>query len=310
MKRFKQNSRWLIRIPASTSNLGPGFDVLGLAVKLYLRVRVEASPSNADILHLTGVDSDILAQEKSNLILRVAHFAAKKQRFKLPALRLDISSEIPLAKGLGSSAAAIVAGVTLAELFSPASFTLEQFFNCAHEFESHPDNLAPCLLGGFTAASLSATHSAVVQSLPIDRRLKLVCAIPDFNVSTVKARRLLPQRLSRVDVVANLQNALLLSHVLGKITDQSRRKLFEDRIHQPFRTALVPGLREALSLPDQLGLVGIFLSGAGPTLAALATKNFSRIGRSLQNCFSKHGMSSRMLVLSIDHKGRSVRRLV
>ncbi|MGB7624643.1 MAG: homoserine kinase [Terriglobia bacterium] len=309
MKPSQAGPRFLIQVPASTSNLGPGFDVLGLAVGLHLKLRVEPSPGSANILLFEGVGSEVLAGEKSNLILRVAQHVARTQKIALPPLQLTINNEIPLARGLGSSAAAIIAGVSLAEHFSRRPFTCEQILKFAVEFEAHPDNLAACLVGGFTAARLETSRSVLFLPLPIDTRLRIVLAVPEFPVSTVKARRVLPRRYLREDVVSNLQNAVLLSHVLGRIPPFPVRCLFEDRIHQPYRELLVPGLQEALALPLLRGMSGIFLSGSGPTLAALATENFRAIGHALRNCFSKRGMSSTITVLDVDRKGRRIKRL-
>ncbi|MBZ5534679.1 MAG: homoserine kinase [Acidobacteriia bacterium] len=309
MKASNAKIQFLIRVPGSTSNLGPGFDVLGLAVDLHLEVRVETSAERANVLLFKGVGSDVLAQEGSNLILRVARHVARAEKVVLPPLRLTIHNEIPLARGLGSSAAAILAGISLVELFSRRRFAPDRIMKHAMKFESHPDNLAACLMGGLTAARLDPPRSAYFFPLTIDRRLKVVLAVPGFPVSTVKARRVLPRRYLREDVVTNLQNAVLLTHVLSKVPGHPSRGLFADRIHQPYRAALVPGLQEALSLPALRGLVGVFLSGSGPTLAALATENFRIIGHALQNCFSKHGLSSTIAVLNVDRKGRSIKRL-
>lgn len=306
MKKVKRHFHFKIQVPASTSNLGPGFDVLGLAVKLYLKVLVEPSSLGAHLVLFKGEGSDVLSQERSNLILRVAQRVARAHQATLPPLKLTIQNEIPIAKGLGSSAAAIIVGVTIAEFFSRTKFSSEELLRHALEFESHPDNLTACLVGGLTAARLRSAHSCVYQSLSIDRYLKVVMAIPDFTISTNKARRILPRHYSRADAVSNLQNAVLLSHRLGKIDCSSPRIYFKDHFHQPYRAHLIPGLREALSLPEMPGLVGTYLSGSGSTLAALATKNFKHIGRALQNCFSKHGMSSKMAVLSIDRNGRRI----
>ncbi len=297
-----------IRVPASSSNLGPGFDVLGIAVDLPLRVRVQPSPSRAQVLWFEGLGCDQLAQENDSLILRVVQRAARRFGVSLPPLRMTIHNEIPLSRGLGSSAAAITAGISIAEFFSFRKISHDDFFRVALEFESHPDNLASCLVGGFTAARLDGKGSAIVQSLPLDPRLKVIAAVPDLEIPTRDARRVLPARIPFADAVKNLQNTVLLSHALRKISKVSLQTLFSDRLHQPYRLRLAPGLKEALSLPEMPGLVGVYLSGAGSTVAAPAVKNFRAIGRALQNCFSKRGLSSTILALNIDRKGRRSRR--
>lgn len=309
MKKNHRQTATEIVVPASSSNLGSGFDVLSLAVALYLRVRVEPSTHTSHLLLLSGVGGQEIAQEKSNLILKVAQHVAAAERVVIPPLRLTIHNEIPLGRGLGSSAAAIIAGISVAEIFLRTPLSAEKLFLYGLRFESHPDNLAACFHGSLTAARLDSKGSAVFQALAIDKRLKLVVAIPDFRTSTREARRVLPSRYPRADVIANLQNAVLLSHALAHVGDEPSRLFFEDRLHQPYRRRLVPGLAEALALPDLSGLFGVFLSGAGSSLAALATRNFSSIGRALQSCFSKHGLSSTIQILSIDRIGRRVKHL-
>jgi homoserine kinase len=309
MKKGRRRFQFFIQVPGSSANLGPGFDVLAIAVKLYLQIKVQPSPRSSHLLHFSGEGSNQLAGGKSNLILEVARHVSRAQKIHIPPLYLDVKNEIPLARGLGSSAAAITAGVAIAECFSPSPFTVEEFFKYALAFESHPDNLAASLLGGLTAVGLLPERKLGVLPLPLDRRLKIVAAIPDFEVSTQKARRVLPLRYVNHDVIANLQNAILLSHALQHLPFFPIRSFFEDHLHQPYREALVPGLHEALHLSPMPGLVGTYLSGSGSTVAALAQSNFQSIGHALQNCFSKHALSSKMVVLTIDRKGRSIRRL-
>lgn len=309
MNRAMRDFHFTIRVPASTSNLGPGFDVLGLAVSLYLSIDVTPSYTKSHQLEITGADSAVLRRQERNLILEAARSMAAAHRLKLPALHLKVHNEIPLARGLGSSAAAIVGGISIAECFSARPFPISEFLHAAMRFESHPDNLSACLLGGFTAAQVDSKEGVLVRSLPIDRRLRVVVAIPDLCVSTHKARQVLPRTYRRADVVSNLQNAVLLSHVLRDVSHLESRHLLSDRIHQPYRAKLIPGLTEALEIPKTAGLIGVFLSGSGSTLAALATNRLESIGRQLQKCFSNHRLSSRMLVLSIDRKGRRIRRL-
>ncbi len=303
MKRFQ------VRVPASSSNLGPGFDVLGLAVNLYLTLRIEPSPNGTQLFLLNGVDSEFLARQQQNLILEVAQTVCRRMKLPLPPLRVTTHNEIPVSRGLGSSAAAIIAGISIAEAVHDLRFTPEEIIQHALEFESHPDNLAACLMGGLTASGVVAPQHPVILPLPVDPRLKLVVVVPEFRVSTYQARAVLPARYKRSDVILNLQHAVLLSHILKKVRPALPGLLFEDRIHQPYRERIIPGLREALSLPPLEGLLGVYLSGSGSTVAAMAVSNFQQIGRKLQNCFSKQQLSSKMLVLRIDRNGRNLRHL-
>jgi homoserine kinase len=296
------------RIPSSTSNLGAGFDALSLALERYLRVSIEIEGLNFEIIP-RGVDAALIPTTPDNLILRVANSVARQRSRPLPAFRMLIDNEIPLARGMGSSAAAIIAGITCYELVTDDKLTEREVFNYAGEFESHPDNLAAALRGGLVAATESADGEVLVAKLQVADGARAIVVIPAFELPTEKARSVLPQTYSRKDVVFNIQRSVLTIAALTTGNWSLLREAMRDRIHQPYRAPLIPGFQEILALTTP-GLLGIALSGAGPTVFALAKAGATEsVGKAIANVFEKHGVKATPLTVNIDNKGRTVNSL-
>src|SRR5205085_11868437 len=181
---------------------------------------------------------------------------------ELPPFRMTIANEIPLARGLGSSAAAIIAGITRYELVAQDRLTEAEIFKYAFEFESHPDNLSPALRGGLIAACQGADSQVFIANLSVAPGVKSVIVIPEFEISTEKARAVLPQTYSRKDAVYNLQRSALIVGALTTGTWSFPQEAMNDRIHQPYRASLIPGFEEILALRTP-GILGVSLIGAG-----------------------------------------------
>jgi homoserine kinase len=292
------------RVPAGTSNLGAGFDSLGLALEMYLRVRVELS-SKMEIVAL-GIDSAEIPTTSDNLILRVAKRVATERNRELPPFRLTIANEIPLARGLGSSAAAIIAGITCYELTLQDRLSEAEIFRYAFEFESHPDNLSPALRGGLVAACQGPESEVFIANLAVAPGVKCVLVIPEFEVSTEKARAVLPQTYSRKDAVYNIQRSALIVGALTTGNWPLLREAMNDRIHQPYRSSLIPGFDEVLTLRTP-GMYGLALSGAGPTIFALAEPSKAdAVGWEITAVFEKYGVKALPHVVGIDTEGRVI----
>jgi homoserine kinase len=292
------------RVPAGTSNLGAGFDALGLALEIYLRVRIELS-SKTEIVAL-GIDSAEIPTTSDNLILRVANRVATLRNKELPPFRMTIANEIPLMRGLGSSASAIIAGITCYELATQDRLSEAEIFQYAFEFESHPDNLSPALRGGLVAACRGAESQVFIANLKVAPGVKCVVVIPEFEVSTEKARAVLPQTYSRPDAVYNIQRAAL---IIGALTTGSwslLREAMNDRIHQPYRKSLIPGFEEILALKTP-GMYGVALSGAGPTIFAFAEPaKADAVGWEITAVFEKYKVRALPHVVNIDTEGRVI----
>ena len=273
-----------VRVPGSSANLGPGFDVLGLALEIYLEARVDRSAPGRPPVRLAGPHTEGISADDSNLVLVAFRTAFQRAGRLPPPVCLELDNGIPLARGLGSSGAAAVAGVMLANHCGRLGLSRTEMVALAAGLEAgHADNVAASCLGGLTVACRpnSAEGSAEggaeeiqVLALPWPPEIVPVLAIPEFGLETKQARSALPNSYSRVDAVFNLQRVALLVGALasGRAPElASDRELFAaalaDRLHQPYRAPLVPGLREALGLGAP-GLLGVALSGAGTSLIA------------------------------------------
>ncbi len=299
------NRSYSFRVPASTSNLGAGFDALGLALDRYLKVRVEMEGVNHEIV-ARGVDAASIPPTPDNLILRVAKSVAAQRKRPLPPFRITIDNEIPLARGMGSSAAAIIAGITCYELGTKERLSEQEIFRYAHEFEPHPDNLSAALRGGLITATESADGDVLIAKMQVADGVKPIVVIPAFELSTEKARAVLPQTYSRRDAVYNIQRSALTIAALTTGNLLLLREAMRDRIHQPYRAALIPGFEEILAL-NVPGLLGVALSGAGPTVFAFAKPaNAKSAGRAIASVFEKHGVRATPMAVNIDTEGRSI----
>ncbi|MBE3594453.1 MAG: homoserine kinase [Candidatus Carbobacillus altaicus] len=260
-----------VKVPATSANLGPGFDTLGMAVELFLNVQATfGGGEGIDVRAMAEGGEDRVPRDERNLIYQsmVRLFQAAKE--PMPNVHLVIESDIPLTSGLGSSAAAIVAGVTLANAYLGAPFSSGDLLHLATLIEGHPDNVAPALLGGLVAATYDKRRGRVyahqVHSAP---GLSLLALRPPYELATEKARQALPDMYSREDVVYALgQLALLLEAIHHEAWDLLRLAL-NDRLHEPYRLPLIPGAERLLALGQEAPSLGMYLSGAGPTLMAL-----------------------------------------
>lgn len=257
-----------ITVPGSISNIGPGFDALSVAVQLYLRVTVTAvlpdSPATFDCAFVGG--PPLVGENRIERAFRLA-----EERFgPSPAgLRLEVRSEIPMRGGLGSSAAATIAGLLLYEALT-APRQASDWLKLACEIEGHPDNAAAALLGGLTLSCQFGDGTVDGRAWAWPDDLRMIVATPNAELETAVARKVLPQNVSLRDAVFNLQRALLLVRALETGRYADLREALGDRWHQPTRQTFVPGLAEALTL-EHPSILGVCLSGSGPSVAVLAT---------------------------------------
>lgn len=263
-----------LRLPATSANLGPGFDALGLALSLYLTV--EGEPSSAPHIDATGRDPELCGSLSNNLILMTYSEVLGDQGLPAPALKLKLHNEIPLGMGCGSSAAAILAGVFLSNHFGELGWSTQQILDEAADREGHPDNIAACLFGGMTASTTVQTSSVEPQPTTVtatvgrDLTWPLFLALPHLSLSTAKARAILPNTYSRRDTVANVQSTALLVAAFSLDRPDLLAVGMRDHIHQPFRSPACPLLPALLPLAGQHGICGVALSGAGPAVLLIA----------------------------------------
>jgi homoserine kinase len=302
-----------ITIPASTSNLGASFDAVGLALALYLRVTVEES-AEAFVIHPTGEGFDVVERGEANLIARVARFVAERRGRAISGARLSVASEIPLARGLGSSSSAIIAGISVYEALSGERLSEEEIFRYALRFEGHGDNLAPSMLGGLVVACVverDKDSSLITVRRAWPDEVKIVLAVPDYEMNTAEMRRALPQQVKLADAVFNVQRAALLQAAISERRFELLSEALRDRLHQSLRAPYGPGLSEVLALNDEThehrGLLGVAISGAGSTVIALANDRFAEIADLLATRLERAGVRARTRAIAVDNRGRIVK---
>lgn len=290
-----------ITIPASTSNLGPGFDAVGLALRLYLTLEVSRLDSGPCRIAYQGPEAHLVPTDESNLIWRAMRLTAARAGAMLPPFALEIRNEIPITKGLGSSAAASLGGVVAADFLCGLKLSGQQWLGLATELEGHPDNAAPSLWGGLVVSMSGETILCSRCEFPED--WTVVAVTPDFELETRLARAVLPEKVPHKHAVFNVQRAsYLVAQLIQRRTD-GLRDAMADHLHQPYRSALIPGLAEILAMRDREGLLGVALSGAGPTVIALAESHEREIGRAIQDIFARHSLASQVRLLKVDLQG-------
>src|SRR5687767_11070675 len=232
-----------IRVPGSTSNLGSGFDCFGLALKLYLTVDATITRDAVETCRVTTTgakENQVLPRNASNLIYRAMTFAARRENVSLPPVELDVHNEIPLASGLGSSAAAIVAGIKLSSLLTGYKMTDQTVLNYATEFEGHPDNVAASLCGGFVINCLQNDRTVIAAKLEWPSDIRVLVVSPHSQLPTHVARAALPRTLSRSQAIYNLQRSALFTAAIAQQRYELLWEAMHDQLHQPQRESLVP----------------------------------------------------------------------
>jgi homoserine kinase len=255
-----------LRLPATSANLGPGFDSLGLAMALYLTIDAEVSESGAFQIDATGRNADQCSNIEDNLIFTTYVDVLANAGCISPRLRLKLHNEIPLGMGCGSSAAALLAGVFLANHFGRLNRTPQQILEEACRREGHPDNVAACFCGGMTVSAMDNSSFVKTAIYKDNFNWNLLLALPPASLSTSKARALLPKHYSRADAVANIQATALLVSAFAQGRGDLLATAMQDRIHQPYRMEACPLLPRLLPLSGSQGILGVALSGAGPSV--------------------------------------------
>lgn len=288
-----------VKIPATSANVGSGFDSLGLALTLYNEITVEKS----DRLLIESLDDTPVPQGEDNLIYTAMRGLYRQCGEKIPALHIRQINRIPMSRGLGSSSACIVGGLLAANALLGSPLTRQQLLNTAAKIEGHPDNVAPALLGGFVCAVIEGAQVRWVrQDLRPD--LRFAALIPNFELSTSVARSVLPREIPHRDAVYNLSRAALMSMSLAAGRYENLSAASGDRLHQPYRLRLITGAEEALGILHAQGAYCSYISGAGSTLMAMVPAAdeafFERTRRELDTA----GFSQwRLLMLDADNAG-------
>ncbi|HKE28506.1 MAG TPA: homoserine kinase [Bryobacteraceae bacterium] len=289
-----------VRVPASSANLGPGFDALGMALDVYLTCRFRRAGELR--ICAEGRDAEAIPASEENMIWQTAATVAASHGCQMPPIELQIHNEIPIGKGLGSSAAALTAGVVIADLMLDLGWKPPRILDEAARLEGHPDNVAPCTLGSIVASAIDSGGVARAVRLELPKRFGVGIVVPDFDLPTSKARAVLPAGYSREDAVFNVQRASLLIAALAAGATWAFPAALEDRFHQPYRVPLVPGLDEILKLRAP-GLLGCVLSGAGPSILVFYERGHENVCHLVRQIFKLHGHQSDTLHAGIADRG-------
>ncbi len=294
----EQHSPVTVRVPASTGNVGPGFDVLGLALDLWNSARFTLAGDRWEI-RVTGEGADRLPSDEGNRVLWAARQVWETLRRVPPrGLQVQCENHIPLQSGLGSSGTAVLLGVMGANAVLGNPLTEAQVFALAAALEGHPDNVAPSLYGGLTA-SVAEGEGWLVHSLPIaeawQTRPWIAVVVPEVPLSTEASRQVLPQQVALADAVFNIGHSLLVTEAFRLGDTDLLARAFEDRLHQPYRLPLIPGSEKALTAAHSAGAVAAGLSGAGPGLIAFAPhlEDATPVAEAMCAAFEAEGVAAR-----------------
>ena len=307
-KTTRRASTFSISLPATSANLGPGFDAAALAFDLHLKVN--ARPAADFSITAKGRDSEICGKVENNLILSTYREVLQSENKPVIPLALRIENQAPIGKGCGSSASARLAGIALADHFGKLRWSDSKIVGEASRREHHPDNAAACWMGGVAVAKMSGENEAQVARIVPKGKWPLLLAVPEESFSTEEARRVLPGQYFRADVVTNIQNSMLLVAAFVQGRPDLLASALEDRIHQPYRAVLCPLLPALQKLAGTPGILGAVLSGAGPSVLvfldpkAKASKVKSRVETHLRAI----GLTAELISTGIDPKGRVLKK--
>ena len=288
-----------LQIPATSANLGAGFDALGLALSFYNTAQMEEN----DHLDIKSLDDTPIPEDEKNLIYISAKDLYEVCGKTLKGLTLRQTNAIPMARGLGSSSACIIAGLAGANKMLGEPLTKDDLVDLAAQIEGHPDNTAPALLGGIVTAVFDGRKVHWVKQ-EVYTRLKFAAIIPDFELKTEKARACLPKEVAHKDAVYNLSRAALFSASLLTGKFENLRTAVDDRLHQPYRMELIPNVKEVFDIAYTHGAYAAYISGAGPTVMAIADESNKFFAGKLQFSLENAGLGSwKVHELSIDNEG-------
>ena len=292
-------------VPATSANLGPGYDAIGLALQLYNRFSFEERNDGASLsVAVSGTGSEGIPTDESNLVFQAAMRVFEAVDFRPNGLHITIENSLPSTSGLGSSSTAIVGGLLCANALAGSPLDRDELLRMAAVMEGHPDNVMPAICGGLTIGVLDG-EELIAEKIDLPP-MEVVIVTPSFAMPTAESRSVVPGTLSIQDAVFNIGRSALLLRVLATGHFEKLRVAMQDRLHQPYRLKLIPGFEEAMAVAYENGADGVALSGAGPSMIAIARENHQVIADRISAEFKRHGTDSQQWILPIDNVGASV----
>lgn len=306
--------RLTVRVPATTANLGPGFDALGMSLDLWNEFEITAedrstvgAPADAEVsVECVGEGAGELPQGPENLVFR--SFAMAFAPGAIPSrVAIAIRNQVPLSSGLGSSATAIVGGLAGGLKIATGDVPKDLLIQLASKLEGHPDNVAPATLGGLVASAVRRDGGVESISVKPPDGLRVCIAAPDFYLRTDRSRMRLPERVSRADAVFNLSRSALWVAACATGNLEALKTATEDMLHQPYRKDLIPGLEDVFEAAKESGAYGVALSGSGPSVAAFCSEERGEeIGEAMRIAFRKVGVTARIILTRPSTQGVQV----
>ena len=297
-----------VTVPATTANLGPGFDALGLALNLWNEADFFCTDDNKITLTVSGEGEGKLPLNADNAVAEAALQIYDLTGKPCTGLHIDCLNCVPLGSGMGSSSAAMLAGMLGANALLGNPLTDEEILKLAIETEGHPDNVAPAMLGGLVA-SIVYEQRVFSMKLPAKANhgsIHATVVLPDFDFPTKQARAILPKQVERKDAIYNISRAVLVTEALRTGDLELLGIVMKDSLHQPYRLPLIPGAVAALEAGKKAGAAAVALSGAGPSLIAFSSKEEAGIGAAMKRAFESAGMSARIFELETSYEGAEV----
>ncbi|MBP2642926.1 MAG: Homoserine kinase [Firmicutes bacterium] len=295
-----------VRVPGTTANCGPGFDAVGIACSIYNEMTLTLTNDNKCSITITGEGASAIPCNDRNVAFHAVKLVLERINQEYSGVSINMHNNVPLARGLGSSATAIVAGLVVANAATGNQLTTDELFDMATDMEGHPDNVAPALFGGVTVSLMEGKKPHYIRFMPAFP-LKLVVAVPQFTLSTKQARQVLPQQVPFRDAVFNVSRSAALIGALTQGRIDILKYALADKLHQPYRQKLIPGMPEVLEAAIAEGAIGATLSGAGPCLIAYTQEEREKqIGDAMVNAFAGHNIQAYYIPLSIDTDGAKV----
>lgn len=287
-----------LKVPATTANVGSGFDVMGIALNLYNFIEIKESNKTT-----INFDKNIkVSSGKNNLIYKSIERIFNEQNLKTPDFEINVSINIPTSRGLGSSSSAIIGGLVAANYFCGQKFSKNEILNFANDIEGHPDNVAPCLLGGIVS-SVVENKKVFSCNINTDLDLSFVVIIPEFELPTSESRKVLPKTINFSDAIFNMSRLSFLINGFYKNDLKMIEIGLKDRLHEQYRGKLIKGFDEIKNIALENGAIGSVLSGAGPTILAVCKNNPDEIGNFMKSKWMELGVKSDYKILKIDYEG-------
>lgn len=290
-----------VKVPGTTANCGPGFDAIGIACNIYNYLELTLDEAKKTIVYVEGEGVGVIPGDDRNIAVKAVRMVLERVGSLYKGITIKMNNNIPLARGLGSSAAAIVGGLVAANEATGNILTNQDILNMATEIEGHPDNVAPAIYGGITVSVVEG-GAHCLRFLP-KKKLTMVVAVPAFTLSTQKARQVLPSEINLKDATFNVGRAALLIGALCQEEYSLLKYAFEDKIHQPYRQELIPGMKDVFKAAIVNGAHGATISGAGPCLIAYTEQNATEIGSAMVKVFQSNGVQAKYVILDIDEAG-------